>query len=408
MPLQVSYMGTKRQIAPQVASIILDGPSGPLLDLFSGVCAIGSAVGPDRQVWCNDVQQFASTVAEAFFLSTDPPIHFNSVADAAYQLYRANSRKLERRYRHLIDIENLAFESRDPFLIGALEHEIPHVSNCVKLEKERKRLSKNPGSTPYRLFSITFAGGYFGISQCIQIDSIRYAIDELAIRDELDEQQRRWLCLALCQATSKIASTTGHFAQYLKIKKSTVRRFLAQRRRSAWSEWLRAIADFTPVGTRAWRSNNRVFRKEATELLTDLDREGLKPATIYADPPYTADHYSRYYHLYETLLKYDYPPSSGTGRYRPDRFQSYFSTKTKVADAIELLIAKSARLGSRLVLSYPEAGLLSNPEPTIISMLRRHYGFEGTVVRLDHCHSSLGASKGTQKRPVGELVFATG
>ena len=30
-----------------------------------------------------------------------------------------------------------------------------------------------------------------------------------------------------------------------------------------------------------------------------------RPAIIYADPPYTDDQYSRFYHLYETALLYD-------------------------------------------------------------------------------------------------------
>ncbi len=81
VPLQVSYMGTKQSIASRVADVIADSPPGPLLDLFSGMCAIGSAVAPSRQVWCNDVQVFASTVARAFFAFPAAPIHFDNVAE---------------------------------------------------------------------------------------------------------------------------------------------------------------------------------------------------------------------------------------------------------------------------------------------------------------------------------------
>ena len=89
-----------------------------------------------------------------------------------------------------------------------------------------------------------------------------------------------------------------------------------------------------------------------------LYKRNERPAIIYADPPYTSDHYSRYYHLYETLLLYDYPSSEATGRYRPDRFFSRYSIKTEVEAAMDRLIADCAKIGSRLVLSYPERGLL--------------------------------------------------
>jgi site-specific DNA-adenine methylase len=45
---QFSYMGTKRRLAAQIADIAKPLPTGPFLDLFSGVSAVGMAVSPDR------------------------------------------------------------------------------------------------------------------------------------------------------------------------------------------------------------------------------------------------------------------------------------------------------------------------------------------------------------------------
>jgi hypothetical protein len=63
MPLNISYMGTKRRLASAVAEVVALAPSGPVLDLFSGMCAVASELTPVRQVWCNDVQRFAADVA---------------------------------------------------------------------------------------------------------------------------------------------------------------------------------------------------------------------------------------------------------------------------------------------------------------------------------------------------------
>ena len=408
MPLQVSYMGTKRHIASRVAAEIEKGPPGPLLDLFSGVCAIGSEVAPTRQIWCNDVQVFASTVARAFFTSPTAPIHIDKVASAVRKLFLVNSRVLEERFRVQLKEENEALQSVDPDRIALLELTAPNVASSKSLDHERKRLAAVPSTAPYRLFTITFSGGYLGLRQSIQVDSIRYAIDCLRDNKHVDEHQHRWMCLALCQATSKAATTTGHFAQYMRIKEKTCKRFVAQRSRSVWYEWLTAMCEISPVGTRNWRSRNQVFLSDANELLGDLTDTGQGPAVIYADPPYTSDHYSRYYHLYETLLLYDYPQSKAMGRYRPDRFFSQYSTKTKVEAAMNHLIGGCARIGSHLVLSYPEHGLLPDSQNVITSLIRKHFGSVGPVTRLDHFHSSLGGSKGQEKYPVKELIFTAG
>jgi hypothetical protein len=52
----ITYMGTKRAIASAVTEVIGQAQPGTLLDVFSGMCAVGEAVGPSRRIWNNDVQ----------------------------------------------------------------------------------------------------------------------------------------------------------------------------------------------------------------------------------------------------------------------------------------------------------------------------------------------------------------
>ena len=408
MPLHVSYMGTKRAIADRVAAIVQEGPPGPLLDLFSGICAVGSAVAPSRQVWCNDAQLFASTVAAAFFASSVLPIRAEDADGLARAPYLHNYRALEERFSSSLRAESLALESGNFEQLKLLETAMPNVAASLSLESERACLTLEPTQRPYRLFTITFSGSYLGLRQCIQVDSLRYAADSLRDAGRLCEHQHRWLCLALCQAASKVATTTGHFAQYVRVKETTTRRFVAQRRRSIRYEWLRAIFSLSPVGTHGWRARNKVFRGDANKLVRNLQDDGHPPAVVYADPPYTSDHYSRYYHLYETLLLYDYPKSVATGRYRPDRFVSRFSTKTQVESALRQLIEDCSKLGSRLILSYPQHGLLPNSTQAIPSMLGQYFRGRIAINNITHFHSSLGASKGRQKSKVRELVFTAG
>ena len=405
MPIQISYMGTKRQLAPMIAEIVRKSSPGPLLDLFSGICAVSSAVGPLRHIWCNDAQLFASTVARAFFTFSDPPIPHEEVVELIRPHFLENQSALTLRFIQSVSAEHDALGSNHLQSIQELEDQTPSVLNNDALERERRQLMEAPTLPPYRLFSITYAGGYLGLHQCIEVDSLRYAFDQLAQRNHLTNDQHAWMCLALCQALSKCATTTGHFAQYLRVKEKTKKRFLAQRRRRIWQEWLSALSSLAPLGHKEWRLKNKGFHGDALDLLQELTDKNIRPAVIYADPPYTDDQYSRYYHVYETLLLYDYPAIQSTGRYRPDRFSSPFSLKTKVRHAVETMISCCAELKCDLILTYPETGLLPDSKRTILSLLRGHYGGNVSTVALEHQHSSLGGSKGYQNLTVNEIIY---
>ncbi len=82
--------------------------------------------------------------------------------------------------------------------------------------------------------------------------------------------------------------------------------------------------------------------KEALINLSDDVR------VVYADPPYTRDHYSRFYHGLETLSLRDFPTISKTkiggrerlsrGLYREQREQSDFCIRSKAPKAFEELL----------------------------------------------------------------------
>ncbi|WP_428248398.1 DNA adenine methylase [Ferrovibrio sp.] len=405
MTLNVSYMGTKRQLADQVADVIALSADGPLLDLFAGMCAVGSAVAPDRNVWCNDVQWFASTVARSFFTSDGRPLDRETCEELLEEPFEENRDALIQRFRAHLNRENEALTAASVQRFRASDAAMPNCGTSLYFDKERRRLTTNKCEFPYRLFSITYAGGYFGLQQAIDIDSIRYAIDTRLKTRQITTEQHRWLLIGLCQAASKVANTTGHFAQYLKVKSTNIRRLARQRERSIYGEWLACIEEMKPLGTKRWRQGNEVTKSDAVKLLKEMaKKEGKLPAVIYADPPYTDDQYSRYYHLYETLILYDYPESKGMGRYRPDRFVSLFSSKQSVEKEMKLLVEGVAHLGSDIVISYPGNGLLSDTKNTLRQLIKSSYN-HCNIIEIDHRHSSLGASKGVQKHSVTEMLF---
>lgn len=260
---------------------------------------------------------------------------------------------------------------------------------------------------PFRLFTLTFAWGYVGLRQAIQIDSIRYAIDRAVRAHRLSAAQGRWALLSLVQAVSCSASTPGHFAQYLRgDTPRSLGRVVLQRRRDVWGQFLGEASRLRGYGTPDWRATNRVFRSDALQIWKALRRASFANGVVYADPPYSKDHYSRYYHVLETLVRYDYPDASGVGRYRPDRFTTPFSLKTRVHAAFDTLCEGVAATGSFLVLSYPSNGLLStSPGGPLRTIMSRHFAFVELSFTHTTRHSTLGARHGRANNPVDELVF---
>lgn len=197
MPLNISYMGSKRKLAGQVAEVIENASAGPMLDLFSGMCAIGSAVAPSRNIWCNDAQRFASTVATSFFMSERQSIGPIESIELVRRPFERNYEALENRFKRYLAAEEQALSSICAIEIYKTELGMPNCAQSNHFARERAALAKVPNTFPYRLFSIAYAGGYVGLRQSIEIDSLRYAIDISRQRNRISIEQHRWFLIAL-------------------------------------------------------------------------------------------------------------------------------------------------------------------------------------------------------------------
>jgi len=80
-----------------------------------------------------------------------------------------------------------------------------------------------------------------------------------------------------------------------------------------------------------------------------------KGDTVFIDPPYSGVHYSRFYHVLETVALGECGEVSGTGRY-PDsslRPVSKFSIKTKAPKALDDLLQAVAKKEAKAILTFP-------------------------------------------------------
>jgi adenine-specific DNA-methyltransferase len=396
LSLGISYMGTKRHLVPNLLGIISSCRSGAFLDVFSGMCSVGRAVAPRRQVWSNDLQSFSQLVASIHFCSQDTPLTRLDALGLTAAYRRAKADELTGSLSHYLSVEHAALEKSDIDALAALFEQSVH---------NAQSLTEATPTGKHDLFCRRYAGTYFGYQQAIEIDSIRYAIDCLKEDGSISGDQWKALLVALCMAMSRCSNSTGHFAQSLFPKNTNIKKVSSKRKRSIVAEWLLSIDEVQPLGNIEWRKENIAFQKDATTLLKNLQEFREKPSVVYADPPYTKDQYSRYYHIYETAVLYDYPSCSGTGLYRPDRATSPFSLASKIEEAMDGLIMATAQINSCLVLSYPKNGLLEDSMVTIPKMIRAHYGVEPDSVTIAHQHSTMGASKGISLQDVSEVIY---
>lgn len=404
MSLNIGYMGTKRFLAPHVKSVISDCADGAVVDVFSGMGAVAASLADYRPVWVNDAQMFSHVAGKALFTSKKSLPDLEHIKRFLTDHFHENQYKLTRRFHSLLENERAALADGSVQALNLTSSAIIERMTSDFVNREQLILATQTNANPYRLFTLAYSGRFFSLSQAIEIDSLKYAVDS-AYGSYRSAETKRWLNIAIGVAMLRVASSTGHFAQYLTPNSSNSRYLTSQRKRSVFSTFWLELGRFEPVGSREWRKSNRAFCGDATSLLQRLFLVGEKPAVVYADPPYTDDQYSRFYHLWETLIYYDYPVSAGKGCYRPGRFQTPFALKSKVEFAIESLAFAARSLGSDLVLSYPANGLLSEVSMQVEEVVGRHYPACERVVSLDHKHSTMGASKGSASTDVTEIIY---
>ncbi|WP_290386120.1 DNA adenine methylase, partial [uncultured Muribaculum sp.] len=131
--------------------------------------------------------------------------------------------------------------------------------------------------------------------------------------------------------------------------------------------------------------------------------------TIYADPPYTRDHYSRFYHVLETITLRDMPEISmvtvhGTthisnGIYRKDRYQSPFCIKSKAPEAFNAMFKAASSTGRNLILSYSPYDETKKTHPRVISikqlidLANKYFPIVNIVSAGYFVHNKLNSSK---------------
>lgn len=397
--MTIRYMGTKRHMVHSVRDQILDlHPDGRVVDLFSGMGSVAESLSDsETPVVTNDALEFTACFSRAKFTGDRRADEPRAVVQRLRARFITTRSSIRREFSEALDIEDRALAGDRASLMQYMD-QAPHFANSADARRRARGAHEASGVAHYRLASLYFSAGYMSLAQAVEVDALRYAID-----CDAEAGSRDWLVASWLAAVSVLLNAPGHTAQFLKPNSEAAHARLARTwRRSIWDEFAEALQRTDQIGTAAWRGSNQVIVSDALDLVQSghVDHIGV----VYADPPYTKDQYSRYYHLYETLYRYDYPDASGAGRARSDRFSTGFSLKSSVRASFHDLCRHVARMKVPLVVSYPTGGLLEQAGVTFPVIAQQYFRTIDSIA-LEARHSTMGASSGSSKKNATENLY---
>lgn len=424
----IHYLGSKLRLLEPILEAMGE-VDGPVCDLFAGSGTVSAALAARHDVISVDVQLYSTTLCTA--LLCPPPalaaVHRQAEADVCAPRFE----RIAQAFAPLIELEAGCLDAARAGEVAPLADLIDHGSVVGggaegaprALAEAHREVALRLGrldEAGRRACSVTryFGGVYFSYAQALDLDA---ALD---VAHGAPGRARQALLAPVLSTASDVVNTVGkHFAQPVQLRRKrdgAVKPHLLQqclRDRgidvlSAWRGWLGRYAEAASSTGR-----HRVMQADVARFLAgDIGDIGA----FYADPPYTRDHYSRFYHVLETMCLRDEPAVStntahgrthpSRGVYRAERHQSPFSTKSLAPAAFDALFAATARVGAPLILSYsPFESAEGRPRMVgvdqLLSLAERHYG-QVDVRSMEHGHNRFNTSERNRAiRPDGEVLI---
>lgn len=384
----LNYLGSKLRLLDFIEENVrkVTPDDAGVCDLFAGSGCVSYKLSRSFPVVACDIQHYSKVICDALLR---PSTLTEETVKAFMSEIKDVKSNLRDAFTPLFKLEEEAIRNENlELLTDIVEHGSLEVNNLEKAESkitpvqdqvlEKLRKAELMGKESF--FSRYYGGVYFSYRQAVQIDAIMDAI-----RHYPSAVDKNVLLAALLSTASDIACTVGkHFAQPIKardskgkIKKLVYNKAIKDKTVDVialFEEWLNKYISL-PKG----KYNNTIVQGDYMECLKMLT-DNVK--TIYADPPYTRDHYSRFYHVLETMALDDVPEIStvkihgsthiSNGIYRKDRHQSPFCIKSKAPKAFEEMFKAVSVSGKNLLLSYSpyDETKESHPRVVTISQLR--------------------------------------
>jgi adenine-specific DNA-methyltransferase len=331
----MKYMGHKGKLLSFLGDILIEESkhSVSIGDPFCGSGAVSwfLAQNTKKTIVSGDLQEFAILRAASVTTRTEPVDPFSIYGPWLKRSKRALTSIIEKfpNAEHSIepdtsrteDIINLVIRSR-----SFCEQVLPGILKNLR-----------------RPFPMTkaYGGHYFSPMQALQLDALRSTLP-------MNEPIKSIALAALIETASRCAASPGHTAQPFQPTLTSAKYVLEAWQRSVEKLLIESIES---ISTKHAYSVGTAVLGDFVDTIELLQEGDL----VFADPPYSDVHYSRFYHVLETLAKGVEVEVTGRGRY-PDitsRPSSMFSLKAKSKSAALELIETCHRKKVGLVLTFP-------------------------------------------------------
>jgi len=189
---------------------------------------------------------------------------------------------------------------------------------------------------------------------------------------------------ALIRAASRCAAAPGHTAQPFQPTRTAKKHLL-----DAWDRDVvgQTKTAFQKIAEQCARSKGKAFVGDANKAAKTLKKGDL----AFIDPPYSGVHYSRFYHVLESLARGRCGRVSGTGRYPAvaSRPWSRYSVSTEAKDALGELFEKVSSKEVTTIVTFPIHKCSNGLSGRIVRNLARKY-FRIEEQKVKSTFSSLG------------------
>lgn len=399
----MKYMGSKRELLGEIKRIISKQDLGgkAVLDLFAGTCGVGMALRDVAPIYSNDIQQYSAVISEGCLSVKTEPLNKDEILKIIENDYKKNYRAIKAilpKTSKKSEAFTLIKEWTDVKRIKYIKFAEQIATNALTGKTRSAELGelynqyllrqRNSKAFPYIQTTTIFSEMYFSLEQATSIDSIRYAIDNLSSEYKKLEKP---LLTALIHAYSYASAGTGHFAQFRDLSTiSSVKDVFIYRRKSVLDLFVRKAEEILLTSEKnKHHERSKSFSRDYLEILSDSSVT-KNIGIIYADPPYSFVHYSRFYHAIEDLCRYDYPEVEHKGRYRKDRHQSPFCIKSKAPSAFDDMFKAAYKDRLPLLVSYANTGMISLGE---LDEIASENGYTVEALEVNHKHSTMGRQK---------------
>lgn len=312
----MKYMGSKRAMLGNGLGELLEvevPTAQRFVDLFTGSAAVAAHVGCrfDLPVLAFDLQNYSTVLADAV-IGRNETFAWESTFDRWYK--RAEDFAIQVQLPEAVNItKKVVSEYR---VWCAEQHDLP--------------------------ITKAYGGHYFSPQQAVWIDAFRAKLPTT-------EPARTVALAALIQAASQSAAAPGHTAQPFQ-PTQTAKRFLAD----AWKREIpiRVRSSFEALANQCAQRVGISRVADANDAAGELVEGDL----VFLDPPYSGVHYSRFYHVLETIAQGSCGEVSGVGRYPAPKLRprSSYSVTSESATAIDDLLEKISSRGARAILTFPD------------------------------------------------------